>query len=385
MKTVEQRIIITNRERNNLFTMDDDGFIHLYYDPDADDLIDTLPPFHTNPFNSLGVTWPAAEVQQQVTILCGEEVIVANTKYGIEIGCQGMTYEGAPTGTKAYGYTSPTPLSGDADLDRAQVVNALVSKINADPNNYVRAVACTRIEAVLEAVLPTFAPGDYVFQTDTDFDAATWVARIAWSTPGAEAGDNVVIYVYDETGEIDTSTDQALYVNTTTPAALTTDAVKNEYILSQSIQLIDDANYFPPRPFTRKGANVILKTKGWTAATTVYTGVEAVYCQGITTDMLKRYPVFHYSGLEVTGNAAGTGIGEADWLMNELPSATYYAKLDLGLAKYIQGGPAANPMYEAEYVMYIIYVPVSALGEDEGLAAQVASGLMMIKYGEIGV
>lgn len=67
-------------------------------------------------------------------------VIEANTKYQIKLGNTGNRREGAQSQLKAYGYTSPTILTGNPTIDRYNAYTSLSSKINQPgQNNFITA------------------------------------------------------------------------------------------------------------------------------------------------------------------------------------------------------------------------------------------------------
>jgi len=214
----------------------------------------------------------------------GEETVVANQRYRLILDHYESKYESAARGQeRRYAYKAPATLSGVAATDRSNLYTDLYNKINNDWANFVTAYLLTKITVTAAAGdLNEVAVGGWIFQTDSTFAAATWKAQIA-AVPTTAWSGATTIYVYNESGTLDSATDKALKVVTGTPEDISTDAA-NTRVAGQGIVLVDDAGYFKSPNELRPGKSVAFD-QGFTTASIEKT-LDGAYSIGIGTDML---------------------------------------------------------------------------------------------------
>lgn len=235
---------------------------------------------------------PVAEVRQLVAVGADvvPEVITAETRYKIEIGNPEDKYETTQRFPIVHAYTTPVALSGDADTDRLNVYSALVSKINAYPNNNVTAYTLAKFDFTLggdTADGTTITPGTLLTQATS---SATFVVAKAILTSGTWAADNAAgtIWVYDITGTYDDAVARVC-----TGGTFTLTSTITTIILGTGLIVEDDAGYYISS-IARTGVNWVGATQGWTlsVAEAILPGV---YAEGIGSVMAQLVPRYDQS------------------------------------------------------------------------------------------
>jgi hypothetical protein len=246
------------------------------------------------------------QVEVQNTVLIGGatvEVIVAATRYRVEIWNPEADYERFTQGPLIYATVSATTLSGNAYTDRTNVYSALVTKINAYAGNNCTAYGLVKA---------TYSGGTSSGDADTNFvvgetvtqETSTYTAKVAACTidTGTFAGDNAAgtIWLYALSNETLWLTTQKTLTAAGHVAAVsgisaaTTNCVVTvtnaTVYFNQGIVLVDDAGYFTSSK-TRGGINRVGLTAGFATATATVI-ITGYYSVGVGTDMLAQRPVF---------------------------------------------------------------------------------------------
>lgn len=281
--------------------------------------VEILPPFPKDRVASVHYHSSQAEVVQKALIGRTVEVVVASTTYQIMIGNSLEKDETARKNLGRYTYVAPATLTGTAATDRSNMYTALNTKINADSKNHVTSHLVHSVAFTTGSVaLPVIGE---VFTQDTS--GATFVLVGIDVTSGNFTATTAAgtLYLRSVTGTWDAASLVSTGVST---AEVTTNAALTQ---NQGLEIIDDANYYPPRPMLRRGISTILLTKGFATAqseigiatlavgtTGVLAGINGVYSRGIGSRMLQDVP--SYSPDKVFLNE-----GEGDFILNALPDA----------------------------------------------------------------
>ena len=247
----------------------------------------------------------AAEVQQ-IAVFGAEktETIVAKTRYAIEIVNSAEKYEGGIKGKDVYSYTSPAVLSGTAQIDRANVYQTLIDKINAR-KNFVTAFRLVKCAFTLGTSLAD-ADVNFIVGENITQETSGVTANVAKSviTSGTMAGDDAAgdLYYYN-------ISDFSALLETlkTWTADGTVEGVSTNCVVSQTnasvvtdngIVIVDDANYWISS-ITRGGASDCYNASGF-AEDAWEIGRTHVYSRGIGSYMKNLVPVLSRGGEDIT-------------------------------------------------------------------------------------
>ncbi len=238
---------------------------------------------------------PAAEVRQLVTIGTDAtpEVIVASTRYKIEIGNPDDRYESQKRGPAIHAYTSAATLSGNAATDRTNVYVALAAKINAYAGNNVTAHLLFQKAYTLGGATGNETPivGELCLETTS---AAT--ARIiAWTITSGTfgAGDAAGIVWFAHISGVLSAVTKTWTYGSSSSTLSGTDAP----VLGQGLAIEDDAGYFISN-ISRAGTNWVGATQGWIVSVAAIALVGA-YAQGIGSVMAQLIPRYDHSKQQV--------------------------------------------------------------------------------------
>ncbi len=248
----------------------------------------------------------AAEVRQLVTIGADvtPEVIVASTRYKIEIGNPDDRYESQKRGPAIHAYTSAAVLSGAAATDRTNVYVALAAKINAYAGNNVTAYTLT-IAAYTGGASSGNAATNFIMGETVDQETSAETARVAKCTitGGTFYGDNAAgyIWIFDistlaswlETAKTLTGAGTVAGVSTNCVVTVTNATT----IHDAGLVLEDDANYFISN-ISRAGTNWVGATQGWTVSVAAIS-LAGSYAVGIGSVMAQLIPRYDHSNQQV--------------------------------------------------------------------------------------
>lgn len=244
---------------------------------------------------------PVAEVQQLVAIAADAtpEVIVASTRYKIEIGNPDDKYETGKRWPIVHAYTSPVALSGDAETDRVNVYTDLSAKVSAYPGNNAKGYVLTRHDFTLGGSVgdthTNFVVGELVTQA-----TSTETARIAKSTitSGTMAGDDAagVVWVFD-ISDPDAWLGTAVTLTAAADSNCVVTATNATMQLAAGMIIEDDAGYFISN-IDRAGTNWVGATQGFVTSVAEVT-LTGVYSRGIGSEMAQLVPRYDHSKQEV--------------------------------------------------------------------------------------
>ena len=250
-------------------------------------VVPILGPFSYGKTRSLTWVNSQAEVRQITAInaVTVPEVIVASTRYRIEIGNQEIQYESSRFGRIPFSYTSPAVLSGVPATDRANVMTVLATKINA--HGYIDGVAST-IHSWAYTIGGIAAPvaGELMTQA---VSGVTMIVIGHTVTAGTFAGGDAaglihVAYVSDPAtldvavARINTGGTSGCTLTPTTGAPMVAG-------LHQGLAFRDNAGYFTSRE-GRKGISSVQSTQGF-STTSMGVVVAGVYSRGIGATLLQ--------------------------------------------------------------------------------------------------
>lgn len=319
--------------------------------------VEILPPIWKDEVVSVKYLSSQAEVVQQVVVGRLEEVVVASERYQISIGNEVQKSESGKQALWRYNYVAPATLTGTAATDRSNMYTALNTKINADARNnttsyLIHSVAFTVGDTALLAV------GEVITQATS---TATAVVVAVDVTGGNITAGNAVGTIYLRTVTGTWQVGSLVSTGGTSSGVITTAALLTE---NQGLVIIDDANYYPPRPLTRRGISTIVMTDGFATATLelgiatlaagttgMTIGVIGLYSRGIGSRMILDVPSFTPDKVYLTE-------GEAPFILNAAPDAaktyrTYLIELntkpsDNVLTGYTKGGLVRYELFAEE-------------------------------------
>jgi hypothetical protein len=300
-------------------------------------LIAYLPPIPQNAKNSIESTASAVEVRQiRILDIADETDVTESTRYKVTLEQWENRFEGVYSSVGEYAYTTPAVLTGTLSSDRANIVAALLTKINNHSANNVAAYTVQTIAFNTGNVEPTV--GLAVTGGTSTFTG--YVAKVVL-TSGAWGGTAVgTLYVYAPTGMF-ASGETISYTGGSVVA--TADGVEN-----QDIVIIDDAGYFRNG---KKGATTAYKGNAFTDRDTTILRAHT-YESGQGTNMLLDVPVFDESGQELIR-------GNMDYYTfnGDLPVAGHtYTKVIInsvrpGVADAMSGSPRTEQ--ETQYLIWL--------------------------------
>lgn len=318
---------------------------------------------------SLTITAPIAERTQVKVIGIDDEVITADTRYAIRLGCHMRKYENVHEIIGTYAYTSPSALTGTASTDRYNVYNALATKINNHVNNFVAAYILYKV---------TFTTG--TTSTGADGFASTPANnKVTYGATGTQAVSGVtmnVAYVASSDNTWGGATTGTIWVyNISAVGSLTTNAITftssdyytggsgqaetivvtpttASFTAGQGLAIVDDAYYFNPALVpSRQGASELFVTAGFLTAheETVRT---YQYLDGLASDFLLKLPTYGLYGRDefIRGDVEQQRYDESKTF-----SLTVYSKWSIHAitdASIDALSGSATPL-EKEYVFYM--------------------------------
>lgn len=244
----------------------------------ADPLVPVLGPIPYGKTGRLSYVASQTEVRQMAIIgavASGNETIVAERRYRVEIGNNRLLYETAYAGNKVFSYTAPAVLSGDAATDRANVHTSLSNKINAYAGVDVAASPVHVFDYTLGgAVAPTL--GEVMTQ---ETSGVTMLVVAYTLTSGTWAGSDAagkiwVAFVSSEDDLLETA--KTLTGGTSGSVLTTTNAT---IVKATGLAVRDNAGYFISRK-GREGISLVQATQGF-SSTSFSVAVAGVYARGI--------------------------------------------------------------------------------------------------------
>jgi hypothetical protein len=297
------------------------GAVVICADNTATQPVEYLPPITKGTCAWATKTVSQAENPQVAIIGMDTEVIVASTRYKIEIGSFFEKYESYSKLMGVYAYTSPATLSGTAQTDRDNVYTVLNTKINADSRNHVTSYLLYKVAFTLGgnagggAGTDQPVPGTTITQATSSVTAVIGAVEVTSGTwDGDDAAGNIYLYNVSAVGSWLAASTASTYG---TNGTLTTAAA----LAINGLAIVDDAGYFPAYPQTRKGFSNVMLTDGFATAqvdvgirstdtlltgtaTGVYRGEVGTYAIGIGSDMATRIPSWNETkDMTVTGDA----------------------------------------------------------------------------------
>ena len=250
------------------------------------------------------LTWvnSLAETRQLTAIgaVTVPEVIVASTRYRVEIGNSEDRYETSFRGRNIFAYTSPAVLSGNAFTDRANVNTVLINKINARAGIDGVASAVHSWAYTIGGIAAPVA-GELMTQA---VSTVTMIVIGHTLTAGTFAGGNAVglihvAFVSDmatldvAVARINTGGTSGCTLTPTTGAGMVAG-------LNQGIAFRDNAGYFISRQ-GRQGISQVQATQGF-STTSFVTSVAGVYSRGIGATLLQLSTTrYDHSGQDLLG------------------------------------------------------------------------------------
>jgi len=254
-----------------------------------------LGPFRVGKLVRLESFDPAAEVRQIVNIGADTtpEVIVASTRYKIEIGNPDDKYESQRRGPAIHAYTSAAALSGNAATDRLNVYTALAAKINAYVGNNV--TAHLLFHKAYTGGGTTGAETPIVGETALETTSGAYARIMAWTlTSGTFAGGDAagIVWFAPVSGTLSAVTKTWTYGSSSSTLS-GTDAP----VLGQGLAIEDDAGYFISN-IARVGTNWVGVTQGFTVSIAAI-GLVGVYSMGIGSTMIQLIPRYDHSKQDV--------------------------------------------------------------------------------------
>ena len=319
--------------------------------------VEVLPPILKDKIVSGKKLASQAEQTQIAIIGTDEETIVASTRYQVQVGNALEKYESRHKLIGKYSHTAPATLSGTAATDRYNVYYALMGKINADVQTKVTAYLMHKV-AFTTGATAMLTIGETITQATSGATAKVAAQLVASGdiTTGNAAG---TLFVYDVSGSWSASS--LVSTGGTSSGTVTTNAALTQ---GTGLVIVDDANYYAPRPYQRRGVSQVLLTAGFTTAiveigiatltagaTGENIGRVGLYSRGIGSRMAQDVPTFTPEGFNVVA-------GEADFVLNAAPDAaktyttfileTNPAPSDNVLTGYSKTGQAIHVLYADE-------------------------------------
>lgn len=249
---------------------------------------------------------PVAEAKQIVTIGADvtPEVIVASTRYKIEIGNPDDKYESQKKGPAIHAYTTAAALSGNAATDRSNVYTALNTKINAYAGNNVTSYLLTIAAYTLGGSVGDAAT-NFIIGENVEQETSTETARIAKCTitSGTFAGDDAAGYVWvfnisDVSAWLETAkklTADGTVAGVSTNCIIT--VTNATTVHNTGLVIEDDAGYFISN-ISRAGVNWVGATQGWTTSIAVV-ALASAYALGIGSVMAQLIPRYDHGKVAV--------------------------------------------------------------------------------------